>query len=611
MFTRHAELLFKSVWRISVTSVSESHTTTHKFHHNFSKRSCIKCTSARSVAFCIFPNFVRRQYCSLPIGRPRRFPMSAEVNEVTEGLAKVVLPKSVFYNPVQEYNRDLTIAVISEYAKLHFANAHKSENGKRSNKKSENSETKVEKSDSGLDPHVFDNDILEPGKYYENGIKIFEGLAASGLRSVRFGLEIPGVKEVIANDFDKTAVEFIERNISQNDLGHIMKSRHGDAAMGMYERKSVEERFDVIDLDPYGSPHLFLDAAVQAVKDGGLLCITCTDAAVLCGNAPEKCSANYGALSLRSKFCHEMGVRIILQCLDSHANRYSRYIVPLISLSIDFYFRVFVRVYTGQKQVKHSATKKAMVYECVGCGSHALQPLAEAVPTKGEGNFKFMPGTGPVVGPVCSHCGHHHRVGGPIWSAPIHDKDFVKQVIQQVQTNPKPLGTKDRICGMLSLVLEELPDIPLYYVLDAVCSVLHCTLPKMTILRSAFLNAGYRVSLSHAAKNSYKTDAPAQFVWDVMREWVKENPVTQKRMEDGSVTKSILEKAQVSQVSFEEHPEANPQSREIGLLRWQTNPEPNWGPKARAKRTCDDDASSAKQKKSKSANVEVAQSTAQ
>ena len=37
-----------------------------------------------------------------------------------EGKAEVFLPSSVFYNPVQEFNRDLTVSVIRENAKLHF-----------------------------------------------------------------------------------------------------------------------------------------------------------------------------------------------------------------------------------------------------------------------------------------------------------------------------------------------------------------------------------------------------------------------------------------------------------------------------------------------------------
>ncbi|CAG5134674.1 unnamed protein product [Candidula unifasciata] len=503
-------------------------------------------------------------FCSSITQQPIQTSMEDKlgVNEVSEGQAKVVLPSSVFYNPVQEYNRDLTIAIISEVSAESF---HRSNN-------------------KPADSQALEQKQPQAGKYYENGISIFEGLAASGLRSVRFGLEIPGVREVIANDFDKNAVAFIERNIEKNEISHLVKARHGDAAMGMYEHRQESDQFDVIDLDPYGSPSIFLDSAVQAVKDGGLLCVTCTDAAVLCGNAPEKCSANYGAMSLRSKFCHEMAVRIILQCIDSHANRYSRYIVPLVSLSIDFYFRVFVRVHTGQKQVKHSVAKRSMVFECVGCGAHMIQPIAEVIPTKGEGNFKFMPGSGPVVPQKCQHCHHQHRIGGPIWSAPIHDHDFIRRVIARVQSSGHSFHTADRIIGMLNVALEELPDVPLYYVLDAVCGVLHCTPPSMKVFRSALLNGGYRVSLSHAAKNSYKTDAPIGFVWDIMRAWVKNNPVSSRRLTEGSIVKTILDQQQTYEVSFQEHADANPQSREKGLLRWQTNPEPYWGPKARAKR---------------------------
>lgn len=46
-------------------------------------------------------------------------------------------------------------------------------------------------------------------------------------------------------------------------------------------------------------------------------------------------------------YCHEMALRILLASLEQHAARYKRYIVPVLSLSIDFYIRVFVRVYTS------------------------------------------------------------------------------------------------------------------------------------------------------------------------------------------------------------------------------------------------------------------------
>lgn len=33
------------------------------------------------------------------------------------------------------------------------------------------------------------------------------------------------------------------------------------------------QAYDVVDLDPYGTPAMFLDSAVQSVADGGLLMV--------------------------------------------------------------------------------------------------------------------------------------------------------------------------------------------------------------------------------------------------------------------------------------------------------------------------------------------------
>ena len=41
-----------------------------------------------------------------------------------------------------------------------------------------------------------------------------------------------------------------------------------------------------------------------------------------------------------------------------------------------------------------------------------------------------------------------------------------------------------------------------------------------TLSRSALMNLGYRVSISHSRPTAVKTDAPHSVVWDVMRCWV-------------------------------------------------------------------------------------------
>lgn len=164
----------------------------------------------------------------------------------------------------------------------------------------------------------------------------------------------------------------------------LLVCSHG--SMLMYEKRGKTDRYDVIDLDPYGSPAAFLDAAVQAVSEGGecqnscsifelqqtvclmsssssmivqrlvfkigrkipvglqaavkrshnycdqvaaeshpavsapsicsslslslslsgLLCVTCTDMAVMAGNSGETCYSKYGSVSIKAKYCHEM-----------------------------------------------------------------------------------------------------------------------------------------------------------------------------------------------------------------------------------------------------------------------------------------------------------------
>lgn len=63
----------------------------------------------------------------------------------------------------------------------------------------------------------------------ENGISILEALSATGLRSIRYAKEIPGVKEIVANDISHKAVEDIKRNISENNVADIVLSSHSDA----------------------------------------------------------------------------------------------------------------------------------------------------------------------------------------------------------------------------------------------------------------------------------------------------------------------------------------------------------------------------------------------
>ena len=309
-----------------------------------------------------------------------------EYKIISEGKANAYFPinEQVFYNPIQEFNRDLSIAVINTFSK--------------------------------------NNNNLK--------LKILEALAASGIRSMRYALEILNIEQIVTNDYDKKAVDLINLNIKLNNVNDRVKSNCGDACAFMHDSsRNNSSKFNCIDLDPYGSPTPFLDAAMKSIKNNGLLLVTATDAGVLCGNGADTCYTKYGAVSLRSPFCHETGIRILLQCINSHAIRYSKYIVPLISLSVDFYFRIFVLVFDGQMKAKESTTKIGLAYVCSGCQSFLIQKFGDAEPTKN--NFKFLPANS-ISSDTCANCGGRLHMTGPLWISSLHDKNFVKDVISTI-----------------------------------------------------------------------------------------------------------------------------------------------------------------------------------
>ena len=172
-----------------------------------------------------------------------------QYNNSIEILALSQLINLFFFVTVQEFNRDISIAAIQQFINNQSA-------------------SKVNGSEN------------QHGKINVDA-RILEALSATGLRSIRYAKEINGVKEVIANDFSKRAVASIERNIAANEVSDKVRASNADATNVMYNNRKKEDQFDVVDLDPYGSPTPFLDGAVQAVAEGGLLCLTCTDVAVL------------------------------------------------------------------------------------------------------------------------------------------------------------------------------------------------------------------------------------------------------------------------------------------------------------------------------------------
>lgn len=413
------------------------------------------------------------------------------------------------------------------------------------------------------------SDQEKPPKPWRPGFRILDALSATGLRALRYASEIPFATEVVANDRDRHAVRNINANIEHNKLSSTIKATTGDALGHMYGvahppehthgPKHLSGKYDVIDLDPYGTAAPFIDAALQALEDGGLLCVTCTDSGVFasCGYS-EKTFSLYGGMPIKGNYSHEGGLRLILHSIATTASRHGLAIEPLLSLSIDFYARLFIRVRKSPLEVKFLAGKTMLVYGCDhGCGAWTAQFIGRHNRHKdNEKNWKFSIAQAPTADHLCEHCGSKMHIAGPMWGGPLHNPAFIEKMLTDLKNVEQDIyQTKNRIEGMLDTALDELivnsdtMDLrsvpaesedgvkeivpktpaeaidrhPFFLIPSALCKVIKAVAPPEHMVKGALRHAGYRVTRSHCKAGSIKTDAPWTVIWEIMREWVRQN----------------------------------------------------------------------------------------
>jgi tRNA (guanine26-N2/guanine27-N2)-dimethyltransferase len=563
-------------------------------------------------------------------------------NVIKEGLAHILNPpaqeaaskgpkrhlkeedqaQSVFYNPIQQFNRDLSVLAIRAYGE-HAMDLRKKKTDQKMKKRAGNGEKKRKREDDENEneqvPRPAPKEGEQEGNAEENeqpvsapidqqteanpekqhpppSFTVLDALSATGLRALRYASELPFVTKVVGNDMSESAIKSMKTNIEYNKLEGRIQPNLGDARAFMYGLDHAD-KFDVIDLDPYGTAGPFLDGAVQAAKDGGLLCVTCTDAGVWASTGySEKAFALYGGIPIKGQHSHEGGLRLILNSLAMSASKYGISIEPLLSLSIDFYARVFVRVYRSPAQVKFNAGNTMLVWNCdAGCGAWSTQPIAstrERSDKNGNPFYHYGITKGPTSSPTCEHCGTKTHLAGPMWAGPLHNPIFIQKILDMLPgADKQTYQTTARIEGMLTTALEEDLDLapskssvetstpnpeteteiniktsdsdktsypaliprqpltpkplhPFYFSLSALSKVLHTTTPPIDEFRGAIAHLGYRSTRSHTKPNSIRTDAPWAVVWEVMREWVRQHaPNKSPSLKPGTAGAGIMAKS--------------------------------------------------------------------
>jgi len=212
--------------------------------------------------------------------------------EIIEGLVKIDVPygriydAEVFYNPDARFVRDINVAVLS----------------------------------------VFQREL-------GSEMSILDALSASGMSGIRYAKEVPSVS-VTLNDRNPEAVKLMEKNTEKNNVSVTILNKDANLVMR-------ENLYDFIDIDPFGSPCIFMDSAAHSVKYNRLVAVTATDTGALCGSFSNACMRKYGIRAVKTPYYQELGLRVLITFIMNTFMRYEKAFRPLLCISHKHYYRVW------------------------------------------------------------------------------------------------------------------------------------------------------------------------------------------------------------------------------------------------------------------------------
>ncbi len=316
-------------------------------------------------------------------------------------------------------------------------------------------------------------------------IRVCDSLAGVGVRGLRYGKEVEGVAKVIANDRSREAFELAKRNVELNGLASLVEVLNEDANVLLWGNRG---RFDFVDLDPFGSPAPFVDAACAALSRKGMLAITATDTAPLSGTHVKACLRRYGAKPLKTEYCHELGIRILIGFVQRVAGKHELALAPVLAHATRHYFRVYLRARRGAQRADELLVQQGHVSHCSACGRRRFtQGMAAGLPSSCE-------------------CGSEFVHAGPLWLGRLMDRAFVHEVAGDLVKRNFKFGQQELV--LLSRCAEEAEGPPAFYDLHGVARRAGASPPKIIEFIAKLRERGYFASRTHFSGTGFRTDAP-------------------------------------------------------------------------------------------------------
>jgi tRNA (guanine26-N2/guanine27-N2)-dimethyltransferase len=368
-----------------------------------------------------------------------------ELTEVREGTTSVQVPVQdatsqfppgsvpIFFNRRMELNRDATVLLIS---------------------------------------------FLKPSDY-------LDAMGATGIRGLRVAGEC-GIPVTIC-DRDPTAIGMITQNKNYTGLPVTIVERDVNALLS-------EQSFDAVDLDPFGTPAMFVDAAVRGCRR--FLFVTATDTAPLCGAHLKAGIRRYGAVPMNTEYHSEVGLRVLLGFVVRETVKYDRGIEPLLCYAREHFTRLHLRLLRGARAADETLKHMGFIHQCKKCPYREEKPglLAHEC--------------------TCPYCGEPLQPIGPLWLGTLCNRETLD--LMQSQFGTLPLGTRKDLTKLLDLCRDELPTSS-FYDYHHIAKLLACSPPPVDIVLERIRVAGYPATRTHFSRYGIRTEAPLEIIKNAVR----------------------------------------------------------------------------------------------
>ena len=324
----------------------------------------------------------------------------------------------------------------------------------------------------------------------KNNRTFADSICGVGARGLRTAVEVPKIDTIYLNDLNPIAIDLAKESAKLNQVQDKCIFDTNDVCKFLNFQERDFRKFDIVDLDPFGSPSPYVDCVLRSVSNRGLISITATDTAVLCGVYPNVCYRKYYGFPLRTEYSNEIGIRILVSFIALNASRFDLSIVPYFCHSNLHYLRVYLKVIFGNLLANSISTKIGFLKHCQNCKHRKVEHLKEQ-------NL------------VCEICGAKCNLAGPLWIDSLFDSEFVGAMLNELKNNEYYSSSTNDYNKMLKVMQtcdNELA-YPSYFETDTIASMAKKSSVSLDRVVSTLSCNGFTVSKTIMNDKGFKTNA--------------------------------------------------------------------------------------------------------